>query len=156
MCCSSCNQVMLYILSNLLLKRKNEHACNSVKTLKWLHFIEGNLESTSVEDYLLIYRCCSRKTKSYDTPSQGWEIISLASCVFKLNRKWGLQDEENVKFHVARILSHIGYRAAELRVLQWCGWGIHVCVCVLYVCVCSCVSQCLGSHLQNLHRKIPE
>jgi len=99
-----------------------------VKTLKWLHVTEGKMESPSVEVPLLIDRCCSRKTKSYDTTSRAWEIISLASCVCKLNRKWGLQDKENVKFCVARIVSHIGNKAAELRVPQGCGWGIHVCV----------------------------
>jgi len=128
MCCSSCNQVMLYILSNLFLKRKNEHASHPVKTLKWLPVTEGKLENPSVEVPLLTDKCCSRKTKSYDTPSQAWEIISLVSCVCKRNRKWGLQDKENVKFCVARILSHIGYRAAEIRVRQGCGCGIHVCV----------------------------
>jgi len=61
---------MVYILSNLLLKRKNEHTSQPVKTLKWLHATEGKLESPSVEVPLLIDRCCSRKNKSYDTPSE--------------------------------------------------------------------------------------
>jgi len=84
------------------------------------------MESPSVDVPLLIDRCCSRKTKSYDTPSRAWEIITLASCVCKQNRKWSLQDKENVKFCVARILSHIGYRATEFMVPKGCGWGIHV------------------------------
>jgi len=115
MCCSSCNPVMLCILSNLFLTRKNEDASHPVKTLKWLHVTEVKLQSSSVEVPLFIDKFLSRKTKSYDTPYRGWEIISLVSCVCKLNRKWGLQDKENVKFHVAIILRHIGNRAAELR-----------------------------------------